>query len=149
MSCEKLFKEQLRARGFRLTPQREEILAALHLTRGCTTTAEALHQRVLERDPGVDLVTVYRTLELLSNMGFVKCIETGRKERLWEFVGAEHPHPHLLCRSCGELVGFDEEELAPLREYLEEHYGFGATIGQVTIPGLCRRCRQKEAAAGG
>jgi Fur family transcriptional regulator, ferric uptake regulator len=142
VSCEKVFKEQLKARGFRLTPQREEILEALHQTAGCTTTAEALYERVAGRDPGVDLVTVYRTLELLGNMGFVKCIETGHKERLWEFVGAEHPHPHLLCRVCGELSGLDEDEMAPLRQYLEEHYGFSAAIGQVTIPGLCRRCRE-------
>ena len=147
MSCEKVFKEQLRARGFRLTPQREGILEALHLTQGCTTTAEALYERVLQRDPGTDLVTVYRTLELLATMGFAKCIETGRKERLWEFVGADHPHPHLLCRACGELLGFDAEEMAPLRQYLEEHYGFGATIGQMTIPGLCRRCRERATQA--
>lgn len=146
MSCEKKFKEELKAHGFRLTPQREAILEALHEVKGCTTTAEALYERVLAAEPGIDLVTVYRTLELLAGLGFVKCITTGHKERLWEFLGSEQPHPHLLCRACGELSGFDESEIASLREYLFAQYGFTPSLAQLTIPGLCRRCR---AQAGG
>lgn len=142
MSCYEKFRDELRAHGFRLTPQREVVLRALHELPERTTTAEALHERARRRDPGLDLVTVYRTLEVLAEIDFVKCIETGRKERLWEFLGAESPHPHLLCRSCGRLYGVDEEELASLRQYLREQYGFDADLGQVTIPGLCPECRR-------
>jgi len=142
MSCEKKFKEKLKVRGFRLTPQREAILGALHRVSGYTT-AEALHERVQDIDPGVDLVTVYRTLELLAELDFVKCIETGRKERLWEFLGEREPHPHLLCRACGKLYSLEENELAGLREHLRQRYGFTATLGQLTVPGLCPQCREK------
>jgi len=143
MSCEEKFREELHARGFRLTPQREVILEVLHHLPGCTT-AEEIYQRVREQDSGIDLVTVYRTLELLTEIEFVKCVETGRKERLWQFTGAEHPHPHLYCRSCGALVGFDEQVLAGLSQYLLETYGFEAALGQLTIPGLCEACQQKQ-----
>ena len=151
MTCEKKFKDELKARGFRFTPQREVILEALHELKGGTTTAEALHERVRAADPGagnrtadsprIDLVTIYRTLELLAGMGFAKCIATGHKGRLWEFLGSEQAHPHLLCRACGELSGFDEDEMAALSEHLRVQYGFAAALAQLTIPGLCRRCR--------
>jgi Fur family ferric uptake transcriptional regulator len=141
VSCYEKFRDELRARGFRLTPQREAILRALHELPGRTTTAEALHERAQRSDPGLDLVTVYRTLEVLSEIDFVKCIETGRKERLWEFLGTEHPHPHLLCQRCGGLFGLDETELASLRGYLHDRYGFDADLGQTTIPGICPKCR--------
>ncbi len=143
MSCEKKFKDELKDRGFRVTPQREAILEALHQVHGCTT-AEALHESIQDRDPGVDLATVYRTLELLAELDFAKCIETGRKKHVWEFLGAEEPHPHLLCRACGKLYGAEERDLAPLRRYLQETYGFEADIGQITIPGLCPKCRRPE-----
>lgn len=141
MSCEQKFKDELRARGFRLTPQREEILEVLHDCHGDTTTAESVYEHVRRRDPHIDVATVYRTLELLAELGFAKCIDTGRKERLWEFLGSEEPHPHLLCRHCGELSGLDPAETEALSEHLRRHYGFTAAIGQLTIPGLCRRCR--------
>jgi len=149
MSCEQKFKDELRRQGFRLTPQREAVLEALHELKDRTTTAEALHELARQADPGIDLVTIYRTLELLSDLGFVKCIETGHKERHWQFLGAEeYPHPHLLCRACGELVGIEEASIAQLRQCLREQYGFEPAIGRLTIPGLCARCRQTGDADG-
>mgnify|MGYP005854617167 CR=1 FL=1 len=142
MSCEKKFKDELRARGFRLTPQREAVLEALHEVHGCTT-AEALHELVSRRDLGVDLATVYRTLEVLAEIDFVKCIETGRKERLWEFLGEKDPHPHFLCRLCGQLYGLEDAEFLALQRHLQERYGFSADLHHLTIPGLCASCREK------
>lgn len=144
MSCTEKFKNELKERGFRFTPQREVILDALHRVQGFTT-AEELYEEVRRVEPGLDLATVYRTLELLAELDFVTCIETGKKERLWEFTGAEDPHPHMFCRSCGALVGFEEDELADLRTYLSSRYGFAAATGQLTISGLCRACREREA----
>jgi Fur family ferric uptake transcriptional regulator len=154
MSCEKKFKDYLRQHGFRLTPQREAVLEALHDLKGCTTTAEQLHERACpaaarnergQADGGVDLATVYRTLELLAELGFVKCIQTGQKERLWEFLGAEeHPHPHMLCRACGRLTGLEEADVAELRDCLRQRYGFEPSLSDLTIPGLCPECRSKS-----
>ena len=143
MSCEKKFKDYLRQHGFRLTPQREAVLEALHELKGCTTTAEQLHEHARQADGGIDLATVYRTLELLADLGFAKCIQTGQKERLWEFLGAEeHPHPHMLCRACGRLTGLEEADVSELRDGLRRRYGFEPSLGDLTIPGLCPECRQ-------
>ncbi|NLT43670.1 MAG: transcriptional repressor [Anaerolineae bacterium] len=142
MSCFEKFHELLKERGFRLTPQREAIVEALHQVQGDTVTAERIHELVGQLEPGIDLATVYRTLEMLSQIEFVKSIDSGGKVRLWQFVGAEDPHPHLLCRSCGMLFGVEPAELEQLSGQLRELYGFDIDIGQLTIPGLCPACRQ-------
>jgi len=144
MSCFEKFHDLLRARGFRLTPQREAILEALHQVQGEMVTAEEIHSLVQQGESDLDLATVYRTLELLAEIGFVKSIDTGHKERLWQFIGAEEPHAHLLCRSCGKLYGLSEADLAGLATRLREAYGFDVDVGQVTIPGLCPECRAAE-----
>lgn len=143
MSCFEKFHDLLKEHGFRLTPQREAILEALHRVQNEMVTAEQIHELVSEAQPGVDLATVYRTLEMLAEIEFVKSIDTGHKMRLWQFVGAEDPHPHLLCRSCGKLYGLDHDALEGLAAQLRELYGFDVDIGQVTIPGLCPECRGK------
>jgi Fe2+ or Zn2+ uptake regulation protein len=65
MSCEKAFLERLRERGFRLTPQREMVLAVMHGLDGFCT-AEDIYSRVGEISSAVDISTVYRTLDLLQ-----------------------------------------------------------------------------------
>jgi Fur family ferric uptake transcriptional regulator len=141
MSCLEKFRQLLHERGFRLTPQRELILEALHDVQGCIT-AEALYERVHGIDPGIDLATIYRTLELLANIDFVKCIDTGHKEKLWQFLGTTQPQPHLRCEACGQLIDCRQEELAPLREALRRRYGFEPNLGHLTIPGICFQCQK-------
>ena len=87
MSCFEKFHELLREHGFRLTPQREAILEVLHHAPGQTITAEEVFALVSQAEVGADLATVYRTLEMLADIGFVKNIDTGHKERLWQFLG--------------------------------------------------------------
>lgn len=149
MSCEKKFRAELKRRGLRLTPQREAILEVLHHAEGCLT-AEELYQRVRAEGGSaansMDLATVYRTLELLAAIDFVACIDTGHKERLWEFRGDKAPQPHLLCRACGEISTLSEPEVAELTNYLLQHHGFAPATGQITITGLCRRCRERAQA---
>jgi len=148
MSCFERFRELLRERGFRLTPQREAILSALHRVQRETVTAERIHELVQQTEPGVDLATVYRTLEMLARIEFVKGIDTGGKVRLWQFVGIEDAHAHLLCRSCGTLFGLEPAEVEPLAEQLRALYGFEVDVGQLTIPGLCPECRARSSLEG-
>lgn len=144
MSCYERFHQALRERGFRLTAQRAAIVEALHDTGHKPVTAEAIHQLVADREDAADLATVYRTLEMLQEIGFAKLIDTGRKERLWEFTGPYEPHGHLLCRTCGKVVPIDLAELEELTVRLREEYGFDLDTAQVTLPGQCPTCRILE-----
>jgi len=140
MSCQNAFMESLRARGFRFTPQREMILEVLHHIPG-HSSAEEIYTRVRALSSRVDITTVYRTLELLREMEFVNLIDVGNRGYRYELVGTNPPHPHLVCRSCGDVADLLPQELSPLAECLDRDHGFEAEIQGLTVRGYCAACR--------
>ena len=139
MACEEIFLEKLRARGLRLTPQREMILSAMHEMEGLAT-AEAIYEQVQSITSAVDISTVYRTMDLLQEFGIVACIDPGDGQHHYELLGVHGPHIHLICQSCGKVVGVALEEARPFAEHLEACYGFTADLDHLSIAGLCRAC---------
>jgi len=140
MACEKLFLKQLRKRGFRLTPQREMVLSVMHEVEG-HATAEEIYARVQDLSSSVDISTVYRTLELLQGFDLVATFELDDGQRHYELLGVHGPHCHLVCRSCGKVVGVEREMIQPLVDRLLETYGFQVDLDHLMIPGLCQECR--------
>ncbi len=139
MACEKKFMHQLRERGLRLTPQREMVLGVMHEIEGFATVEE-IYGRVHELSSSVDLSTVYRTLDLLQEFNLVASVDLGDGQRHYELLGLHGPHLHLVCQSCGEVMGVDLAVLEPLSQQLKEQYGFVLDGGQVSLPGLCEKC---------
>ncbi len=144
MACEKVFAEQLRKRGLRMTPQREMVLSALHRV-DRFATAEELYERVQRTSAAVDLSTVYRTLDLLREFGMVAAIEVGDRQTRYELLGVHGPHLHLACQGCGRIMGISLKAADPLLDKLLAGYGFEAQLEDVTIPGLCAECRARGA----
>ena len=139
MACEELFLKQLRERGLRLTPQREMVLSVMHQVEG-VATAEEIFGRVQEISPAVDISTVYRTLDLLQELNLATCVDPGDGQRRYELLGVHGPHLHLVCQSCGEVMGANLDLAVSLAQQLRECYGFGADLEHLTVPGLCRAC---------
>ena len=147
MACEKVFAEQLRRRGMRLTVQRERVLQALHEVHGYAT-AEEIHARSQQADaPAVDLSTVYRTLDLLRSFGLVASIDLGDGQARYELIGVGTPHLHLVCQGCGGVFVVPMSTIDPLLADLLDRHGFQASLDDVTFPGLCAECRAAPGAA--
>ncbi len=146
MACEKLFLEQLRKRGFRLTPQREMVLSVLHDIEG-HATAEEIYAQVQAISSSVDISTVYRTLELLRELDLVAAFDLEDGQRHYELLGVHGPHCHLVCRACGKSVGVAQELVRPLGERLLRDYGFRADLDHLTIQGLCQDCQARMTSA--
>ncbi len=140
MCCEKIFLKKLHDRGFRITPQREMVLATLHHIDG-HATVDQIYARVRARSSSVDVSTVYRTLELLQEFRFVASVDLGDGQRRYELLTIRGPHHHLHCRSCGKLVRVECAEVQPLVNQLARAHGFEAELDHLIIPGLCRECR--------
>ena len=140
MTCQETFIAQLRERGFRLTPQREMVLAVMHEIDGYATAEEIL-KRVQRLSSSVDISTVYRTLELLQAFDLVACVDPGDGQRRYELLAPGAPHLHLVCRSCGTVLDVGIEPFQPLADYLQAHYGFDVSLSHLSIPGLCQACR--------
>jgi Fur family ferric uptake transcriptional regulator len=139
MSCEQVFLEQLRERGFRLTPQREMVLSVMHQIKDFAT-AEEIHDRVQALSSAVDISTVYRTLELLQEFHLIALVDPGDGRRRYQLLGVHERHVHLVCRSCGKIIGADLESAQPLIKQLEKQYGFQADVDDLSIPGQCLAC---------
>ena len=143
MSCEEFFIKELRKRGFRLTPQREVVLSVMHQIKD-PVSVEEIYEKVHERNPNVDLSTIYRTLELLEELNLVSVIESGERQRLFKHIGIEAPHFHLVCQKCGQIQGIDITVFESMQTELKNQFGFETDIFNITISGLCAACMKEN-----
>lgn len=139
MSCEEFFLEQLRERGFRLTPQRQMVLSVMHAM-DQFATVEEIHQRVQAISSAVDVSTVYRTLDLLCDFNLVAMVELEDEQRRYRLEGVHQPHLHLVCRACGKVLGAELAPARPLADHAREQLGFELDLDHLSLPGLCRAC---------
>ena len=146
MGCYEIFREQLRARGFRFTPQREIVLDVLHQTVG-HVTADEVYAQARAISPAMDISTVYRTLELLRDLDLVAEIALDGEPRRYELLSLEGPHHHVHCRSCGKLIPLDPEAVQPLVDSLARSHGFHADPHHLVIDGLCEECARSGQSA--
>jgi Fur family transcriptional regulator, ferric uptake regulator len=133
--------ERLRARGLRWTPQRRILVDVLSRTDGHVTGAE-LVERCRALDPGTIPSTVYRTLDVLEELGVVSHSHAadGREEF---HVLPEVEHGHLVCQGCGsqaELTATDPAVAVAL-EAFERERGFAIDVSHLTLSGRCPDCR--------
>jgi Fur family ferric uptake transcriptional regulator len=133
--------EMLRSRGLRLTAQRQLILEAVHELGHATP--EQVHSCVREVAAGVNITTIYRTLELLEELGLVTHTHLSHGSPTYHAAGDEQ-HAHLVCRSCGAVDEIDPALLQPLATRLVAQRGFLVDIGHVALFGTCRTCGEKE-----
>jgi Fur family ferric uptake transcriptional regulator len=131
------WRTTLRSNGYRLTPQRELVLRAVERL-GHATPDEVL-TAVREESQAVNVSTVYRTLELLEELGLVRHAHITDRAPTYHSAAAP-AHVHLVCRACHAITEVEPDVIAPLTTSLREHYGFTTDVGHLTIFGTCRDC---------
>ena len=94
---------------------------------------------------GVNISTVYRTLELLEQLGLVTHTHLGHGAPSYH-IAAEAQHVHLVCQRCGTVTELAPEAAGPLVRALHEDHGFETDVGHLTVFGKCRDCRGGVAA---
>ena len=121
-----------------MTPQRQLILAAVASLHG-HVSVEQVYQDVVRVFPDVNISTVYRTLEVLEELGLVR--HTHFHDGVAQFERTdEAPHHHMVCTRCGATSELDLDVLEPLAVELKRRYGFEADLAHSAIVGLCRGC---------
>jgi Fur family transcriptional regulator, ferric uptake regulator len=133
--------DELRARGLRLTASRQLVLEAVY--RLGHATPDQVHAEVARTAAGVNITTVYRTLELLEELGLVTHAHLSHGASTYHPVG-EQQHVHLVCRGCGGLSEAPLELLNPLAETLRQERGFRVDIGHVALFGQCGDCAEES-----
>ncbi len=129
---------ELSDQGYRLTPQRIMILSAIENS-DSHISAEEIYSQIVAKYPNVNISTVYRTLELLKQLGLVTETDLGEGRVRYHSAEKGHHH-HLICRECGAIIDLDESLLAPLKGALLREYGFSADLKHLAIQGRCVKC---------
>ena len=153
-TVEKRFEEYLRLHDLKMTSQRRRILQRAYETHE-HFSAETLHSWLREQGGSkVSRATVYRTLDLLEQGGFIQSLNTGSAELVYEHVLGHKHHDHMICLACGQIEEFHDERIEQLQEEAARKLGFEVQNHVHRLMGLCRRCkgksrtRTRDAAAG-
>jgi len=132
--------ERFRDRGMRWTPQRRVVVEVLARTDGHITGAE-LVERCRAREPQTIPSTVYRTLDVLEELGLVRHGHgaDGREEF---HVGPQAEHGHLYCSNCGASWEIGTSQAAEIVRAFRRERGFQVDLSHVTVVGLCADCQR-------
>ena len=138
-------KQQLQSKGYKLTPQREATVRVLMENEEDHLSAEDVFMLVKEKAPEIGLATVYRTLELLSEMHVVEKLNFGDGVSRYDLRGEsnKHHHHHLICLNCGTVDEIFEDLLVSAEEKVKNVYNFYITDHRLTFYGICHRCIDK------
>lgn len=134
-------RSRLRGSGYRLTPQRELILQAVERL-GHATPDEVLAE-VHAQSSAVNVSTVYRTLEVLEELGLVRHAHLSDRAPTYHSV-SEHEHFHVVCRNCHRIISVEPGVLADVVRRLRDDHAFVVDVGHLTVFGRCVDCQGDE-----
>ena len=130
--------------GRRLTPQRRRVLDLFEsIGSGIHLSAEEVHQQLLEANSKVSLATIYRTLRLLVEMGFLHELEISDGGHRFELASHDHPdHHHLVCVRCGRTEEFESKPVLEAGRSAAERIGFQLIESTLNVRALCPSCQR-------
>lgn len=138
-----IVEKALRESGFRWTNQRALIVREALATHD-HFTAEELLDLCRKKDPKVSRATVYRTLTVLEDKGFVEGLETGDGGRRFEHVLGHEHHDHMVCTECAKILEFRDDELERRQELAAKRVGFLIQRHSLRLYGTCKQCQQEQ-----
>jgi Fur family transcriptional regulator, ferric uptake regulator len=135
----KSIESALRQHGYKVTPQRRVVIGEILNAHEHQTPAD-IYERVKGDHPGIGLVTIYRTLEILEDCGLICETHAGHSCRSYLLRHTSAHHHHLICSDCGKVVDFSDCGLTELENRLMEKSGFKINSHLLEFLGQCRQC---------
>lgn len=133
---------KLKERDYRLTPQRLELVRLIATSEGHPSAA-GLYEQITVQFPTMSLATVYKTLDLLKDLGEV--LEIGLRDDNHYDGNRPYPHPHLICTRCQKIMdGEMEVKVRTLVNEMEQVFGFRIVRHQLDFYGLCPDCQKNS-----
>ncbi|MFT8348207.1 Fur family transcriptional regulator [Clostridium saccharoperbutylacetonicum] len=136
-------KENLKKKGYKLTPQRRSIVDTIIENEGQHLTAEEIYDKVKKSCPEIGLATVYRTILLLEELGVISRLELNDGCNRYEIMHSNetHRHHHLVCNNCHKVLEVQDDLLEDLEAAIEKQYKFKILDHSVKFYGICDECQ--------
>ena len=139
MSCGERLAQELRRKGYRVTAQRTILLETI-AHKGGHLSIQDVFQDARERLPGLNLATVYRTVESLRDAGLIDWYAPGSEPMQFALRDHDNPHGHLVCRQCGKVSHLDLDLVGAFENNVRDACGFEIDGSHLTLQGLCEVC---------
>lgn len=138
-------EETLHAAGFKLTPQRKATVKILLEHHKEHLSAEEVYVFLTQKEPDIGLATVYRTLDILTEIKVVNKITFEDGIARFDLVTQDkgHFHHHLLCSQCGKTQEIHEDLLGDVERRVRQQFHFEVTDHRLTFLGICEECQRK------
>ncbi|MBN3526698.1 transcriptional repressor [Paenibacillus apiarius] len=135
--------QQLINKNYKLTSQREAVVRVLLEHESDHLSAEEVFMLVKDKYPEIGLATVYRSLELLSELHIVEKMNFGDGVVRFDLRGDdhEHMHHHMICSECGAVEEIQDDWLLELEERIEREFGFKVTDHRLDFIGRYHTCK--------
>jgi Fur family ferric uptake transcriptional regulator len=138
------FKRKLSEKNYKFTKQRELIIDTIITKGSWHFTAEDLFEELRKKDSEIGMATVYRTIELLKDLNIIHVLDFNEESRKYELVLEDSHHHHLICKECGKLIEFNDQDIDYFEKELEKKYDFKVTEHKLSFYGYCSECRKKK-----
>ena len=141
------FKQALRAESLRLTSQRLAVMEDILASEG-HRECDNIFLSLRERGIPVSRATIYRTLDVLEQVGFVRKMDIGDGRFRYENKLAQSHHDHLICLECGRIIEFVDRGIEHRQKRLAKEHGFQLSRHIHLLFGICRECQTKKGEGG-
>lgn len=142
------FKELLKRRGLKLTSQRLAVLEVMAEHPGEHLTTEEIYDLVRIKDPDIGLATIYRTVQVLTELHIIEKLSLDDGYVRYELTGAAggscHRHHHAICKRCRKVFSFKDDLLDTLERALMDTMGFQVVDHEVKLLGYCKECSAQK-----
>ena len=138
-----VLQDYLRKRGFRRTPEREEVLREIFEIHD-HFDVDGLYLRLRGKGSKVSKASIYRALPLFIDCGLIREVDFRDGHWHYEHIYGHSHHCHLRCLSCGQILEFEAPTLKLLEEQLARAYGYAIKGHQLEVHGLCPACQRVE-----
>ena len=139
-----VLKQRLKSNKHKLTTQRRAVLDVFIDHPGEHLRADEVHELLREQSQDIGLATVYRSLELLAELGILQKMDFGERFSRYEIrtvTPDEHQHHHMICMKCNKVFEFQDDLLDKLEKDISKKSGFKIVDHQVIFYGYCKDCQ--------
>lgn len=134
------FQAFLKGHSLKMTPQRRRVFERVFATHEHFSAEELYGWLRAEEGAAVSRATVYRTIGLLLEGGFIDSLDTGRGELVYEHTLGHKHHDHMVCMECGRIEEFHDDAIEELQRQAAQKRGFKIVSHDHRLLGYCRGC---------